>query len=400
MADPTVMEDKIALVRIDLSDTTAEILGDSDIERAYARAVSDLSRFYPLIKRYETVTTFAVTNEAWVSTGTVQLDNNLIEYKSEVVKNKDGIITIRDIDYTFDYANGTIANLTGLIGDDENNTISYNKSKVMVNIASLTDLIRVVDVECPSGQIPRSLMSFEQWGDVLELTGTGQQGRQQQLQEGNRMIITYEAQQVGPGDNEGSYPLFLSEIVHNLALYYCLVIEEFYFMGLASTELTNITDLMIAAGNNNTSVTDTLALIAAALSTADIAFGAAHDELSVASGRMTTGVSLINGVNWGNNVPENYGQYAHYHSEISGGYSTEGSGKLQEASLLLQKASSYLNINSIGLNQITQYQQNAQMYLSMSQSYRQEALERRNEAYAILNDKKQWQGNFATNNRK
>ena len=120
-------------LRTDLADLDTASIDDDVLDRGVERAVSDLSRFLPLDKVYETTLIFAVTDEAWTSAAAsltyVELASKPIGYDSETVKNAAGVACTRDTDYYMDYANGKITHIPGgSIGNAESCTISYTIS--------------------------------------------------------------------------------------------------------------------------------------------------------------------------------------------------------------------------------------------------------------------------------
>jgi hypothetical protein len=132
-----------------------------ELDRCVQQAVYDLSRYLPQEKVCELTYTPTVTDEGWVSAaapGTyVSLANKPIAAASETVKNAAGTVIVRDKGYTIDYWNGRITHISGGgIGNGESCTVTYTKSSIIVDLSSLSDLLRIVRVECPVGSTPQT----------------------------------------------------------------------------------------------------------------------------------------------------------------------------------------------------------------------------------------------------
>jgi len=156
----------IDAIRQDLKDSNETVYWtESELARSVQRAVADLSRFIPLEQTYEATLLFDVTGESFTSAaahGTyVSLASKPIKESSETVTNVAGSVTYtRDTDYTIDYSNGKITTISG--GSMVVSTtykISYTKSKISIDLTSLTGLIRVDRVEYPVGQVPQFVLA-------------------------------------------------------------------------------------------------------------------------------------------------------------------------------------------------------------------------------------------------
>lgn len=217
-----------AAVRLDLADEAEEKWETDDLTRAIQRAVWDLSRQIPQEKLYQHKVEYTIADETFNSGArdvAVALSGNpIIVPKGETVTSKPaGTDYTRDTDYTMDYLAGTITVLsTGGMGATTDFLISYGKSKVIIDVSSLTDLIRVSMVEYPAGKVPMETVSFSQWGDDLEILGG--EGSQEALTEDEYMFIYYQAYHTMPTEGAaGSFPTFLDEVIAKGGAAYALL---------------------------------------------------------------------------------------------------------------------------------------------------------------------------------
>lgn len=268
-------------LRLDLSDTdpTAEEWSNDELTRALEHCIGDIDRVLPHEKAYEVTIIYTVTDEAFTSDhdAWVSLANSPIKPEGEVVRSASGgggTLYVRDTDYTMDYINGKIMCLsTGSIVDSTTTYISYTKSRLAVNISSLTDLIRVKQVEYPIDEVPQSFVGYRVWGDWLYVvTKPGSKGDatparrgQAEMSSGEHLVVYYQAQNTPPTDAaDGSYPTFLDFVVLKGAAAYA------HFMRGLSNHLQAETDL--------TSARTELSGIAAIITAVETALGnvAAH----------------------------------------------------------------------------------------------------------------------------
>jgi hypothetical protein len=234
--------------RIDLSDMDGSFLDDDQIDRAYQRAVDDVTRFMPDEDVYELTLVFAVSAESFTTAaahGTwASLANKPIRYQSETVTSADGLTTYtRDTDYYMDYFNGKITTISG--GSMVVATaylISYDKSKIAVDISAIiSDLIRIQHVEYPVGNVPQKFASYSIWGDSLYIGSQEAKTNQAQLADNNHVAIYYEKPHTMPTVTaRGSYPAFLDQVVALGATAYMLYMEA------VQQELQAVTDLASA----------------------------------------------------------------------------------------------------------------------------------------------------------
>lgn len=199
------------------------------LDGAVARAVEDLDRLYPQEKIDGQTLTFAITGEVWDSGtlgSTVTLANKRIRPKSETVTDTTGATTyVRNTDFTIDYALGTIVALaSGSIPDSQADLlIDYTILEVYIDISSLTNLIRIVRVEYPAGNVPADFQSFYTWGDFIVVTSRGRE-TQQRMTEDEHVWIYYNSQHTMPEINvDGSWKPQLDEVVIKGAEAYSLM---------------------------------------------------------------------------------------------------------------------------------------------------------------------------------
>lgn len=203
-----------AMIRRNLSGAESD-WSEELLDGALNRAIDDLNRVAPLEKVKDFTLNFGVTSENWTTDHdvAVQLVNKRLKPSSETVK----IGTtkyIRDTDYTIDYIDGKVTALSsGGMADATAATIDYTKLQVYVDISSLTDLIRVVRAEYPSGEIPGQFGGFYTWADFLILTSKGTES-QQALTEESHIWIYYHAIHIVPDIKvESSWAPQLDEVV-------------------------------------------------------------------------------------------------------------------------------------------------------------------------------------------
>lgn len=401
--------DAINRLRVDLSDTDRNLFTNDDVLiRSIQRAVADLSRYLPLDKILEVTLIFTVTDEAWTSeaaAGTyVALVNKPVKHGSEVVKNAAGTACVRDTDYTIDYTNGKITHISsGAIGNGEACTISYTKSEVIVDISSLmSDLIRVDRVEYPIGKIPQAFVPYEVWEDLLTVK-SGALETYTAMTEKDHVGIHYKAKHTAPTlEAEGSYPSFLDDTVILGASAYAIFSLGTSYFNQVVTDLASARTALGSVTAIHAKVTTALdsAKTALAAATSALASGNVDDFLSGASAPsvkkyLTDGSLKINEVTKGVNVAERYASYAQRSAELAltfiqkasehntnaGGYNTEATQRIAEIDRHIGEADRYTSL--------------AVQNLALADKLRTEAIERRNEAWAIYRDPSQYSGQLA-----
>ncbi|KKN15252.1 hypothetical protein LCGC14_0987970 [marine sediment metagenome] len=202
---------------------------DELLDGAVARAVEDLDRLLPQEKIDGQTLIFDISAETWGSGtlgSTVTLANKRLRPKSESVTDVSGATTYeRDVDYTMDYALGTIVALTSgsIPADQADLLITYKILEVYLDLSALTDLIRVIRVEYPAGNIPGDFQSFYTWGDFLVVMSMGTQ-TQSRLNEKEHAWLYYHAKHTVPEITaDSSWPPQIDEVVIKGAESYSLM---------------------------------------------------------------------------------------------------------------------------------------------------------------------------------
>lgn len=217
---------------------------DELLDGAVARAVEDLDRIMPQEKLAGFDLIYDINGEVWNSgtLGTaITLANKRVRPHNETVKDSAGTVTYtRDTDYTMDYAAGKITALsTGAIPGSTALQIDYKILEVYLDISSYTDLIRVVRIEYPAGQVPSEFQAFYTWGDFVVITGRGRE-TQQRLTERQHSWVYYHAKHTLPLVNaDGSWKPQLDEVVTKGAESYSLITKALELRHSANTRLTS-----------------------------------------------------------------------------------------------------------------------------------------------------------------
>jgi len=364
----------IAKIRVNLHDpdSSTAIWKEDDLLNCIVRAVSDLSRVLPDEKLYDHTLVFTVTNEDWTSAaaGTwVTLANSMIKPESETVKNVAGTTTYtRDTDYTMDYAGGKITiTSTGSMATLTAYRISYTKLQIGLSIASIKDtLLKIKKVEYPVGQTPQPAPDFELYGSYLTLK-SGTSASQSQLSAGKHVWVYYQAEQTAPtATGHGSYPRFLDEVVVMGAESYALFQLAISIISTVKTDIASIKSIidnvsdataplaaatsaldgvaakLTAAETALTANTTTLEGVDAKLTNAETALTAVGTRVTAGVSFLTDGKPLINKANKGNNVAENYGNYANAEAAFAADYANEGRYRVDIAEALVAEASQYV----------------------------------------------------------
>jgi len=211
----------IEKLKLDLhdSDETSRLWTDDQFKRAIKRSVSEMSRHYPLEAVYEHTINQTVTDEASTApaAGTyLALTYKPIDPESEVVKSAGGTTYTRDTDYIMDYINGKYTIITaGSITAADTLAISYNKDMLGIDISALiSDLIRVVHVEYPTGKVPQQKVAFSIWDDFMYVGSQATGQSQKLLTDESHIAIYYEKVHTPPTTTaNGSYAEFMDDVV-------------------------------------------------------------------------------------------------------------------------------------------------------------------------------------------
>lgn len=157
-----------AEIRTELSDT-GTFFSDAEIDRAVQKCVSLMSRFIPKRVIVETTITRDITGETLaISSDTGTLTYKPVKAGSLEIPNK-----TLDTHYTINYMTGVVTEIgSGL--PDTNYTVSYSLDPRMLDISSLLpeeNYIKIERIECPVGDDPPTLVTFEVFGETLLVKG-------------------------------------------------------------------------------------------------------------------------------------------------------------------------------------------------------------------------------------
>ena len=386
----------------------------------------------------------------------VQLANKPIKSASDAISG-----SALDTDYEMDYIGGRIAVKSGgnLVANTAY-TINYTKSRLDINLSTIIDdLIRVDRVEYPEGKVPQQFSKVEVWGTILTLTGGFES--QKEVTDAEHLIIKYLTSHSAPNaQSQGSYPSYLDTTIQLAASAYALFIKALQYehqavTDLASvrTELARVTVLVTATTGkidlaltkvalyletNGTTdnavdvlanITDDLAELRTKIVTAQNLVNSVLDEVDAtdfadtsdgAEKMASTGHPLINVVNDGARVAENYREYAQMKGELANARTQQAMGYFQEVQARLSTLRSYIEesagwkgvgetfiaeaqarvneVNSI-IAEASQFQETAANDLRLAEAFKQEGIERRNEAWAIWSSPNQIAPNYALGQR-
>ena len=338
----------------------------------------------------------------------VELDYKPIKFQSEAISGLE-----LDTDYEMDYGGGRIKMKSGgSMAASTAYSIDYVRSRIDLDLSTvIDDLIKIERVEYPVGNVPQLHSDFEVWGNIL--TVTGGYGSQAEMSDAEHAIIKYLAPHSAPNaQSPGSYPSYLDTTIQLAACAYALLIEALQYELAASVSITAISSALTNAikyMNNNTGndaaavilriTTDIAGLRSAALTALDAAntyldevdttdlTGSGNDS---AEATLKAGEDLINAIADGANVAENYSEYSRAWANIAAGRTNAAIGYLQEAATRLdnlrtyvEEASGYTAVFQGFLAEAQLRNEEVNQNLALAAAYREEAIERRNEAWAI-----------------
>lgn len=406
------LADMIQRIRILLSDEAETLLSEPVVVNCIESAVSDLTRVYPLKKKYDvtlswTITNEAITSHATVKTTAISLAHQMIKSTSEVVTNAAGTVTYtRDTDYTMDYANGKITPISaGAMAINTAYLIDYTKMKIGFSIASIIDeLIAPLQVEYPFGEVPQKTVSFERYYDYIVI-GSSDSGSQATLSEYKHAVLYYTAEHTPPTSTAiATYPRYLDNAIIVGAESY---IYE-YLMGVVLAAVkTDITTLKTTADTIESDPDTPLGTaatlmtgIAAKLTLAATAMTAIGTRVTAGVVFLTSGTAKLDVVNKGANVGENYATYADKEGSFALMYSREAEGRIADANAIIAEAARYIDSAAIYFQKANA---KAQGYVSaiehgmeLAKQYSDKSALLRAEFWAILKDKLQLKTNMPT----
>jgi hypothetical protein len=439
----TALSDVQADIRSLLCDASTT-WSNGELEACIDRAVSDLSRVIPRELIYDATLSFTVTNEDWTSGVlgvAVTLGNSMIKVASEVVKTTNGVTTfVRDTDYTMNYAGGTITPKTlaqgGTMLTLTGYHISYSKMKIGCNLSSISStLMQISRVEYPAGQTPQEYVSFQRWGDYIFLT-SGLES-QSSLSESKHVFIYYTTDHTPPDTNRGTYPEFLDSTVLIGAMSYALYIKSYKALLAVATDLGAATTALGATAptsptlptvTSSPTITTELADVDTALDTISTLVTSSTGDLTTlkaylvkAEAYLTTGDDFIDTVNIGGEISQVYKLYADAEANIAAvlgrdsdtyvnivsGRIGEAKGRIDIVNAILEKfkleSDNYastgkvindkygtdVNLFLTKLGAAEKYIASATQNLGLAERYRAEAIDKKQEFWAVLMDKAQ-----------
>jgi len=435
-------------IRYDLGDSASSITND-EIARAVERAIYDYSRVCPRELLYEANLQFSVSKEVVTITAldtAYSLAYKPIKWNSvTVIDNAETTTYTEDTDYYIDYANGTIECPTGgsiSAGDDVK--VSYTKSRVSIDLTSLTGLIRPIEVIYPVGDIPQKVVSFDYFGGLLTL-GSRYDSEQSEMAESKHCLIKYHALHTVPQTStSGSQPSYIDISIELAAAAYILFsiatkqeLQCITDLASARTALGNIAaiqssvtsalgkiDTYVAGASESTKallaqISTDASTLRTAIATALTAANSYLDDVDTtdfsladygSEALISTGKSLINKVNVGDKVPDLYATYsqsvvqrATARINAALGYVQEAANRIADLKTYIDQAVAYTKISdafateaSAELYQIDRYINEASSYLTavsvnrdLIAGIREEAQDRRNEAWATWTNSSQ-----------
>jgi len=419
----------------------------------------------------------------------VYLANSPLKFQSETITNSAGTTTYtRDTDYYIDWLGGRIKVISGgSITAAQALLVDYTKSRIAVNISNLGDIIRIERVEYPVGQLPQVFVTFTTWADWLYVTGDPDAG-QVQMTDKEHVGIYY----LKPWSQPSNYtpsdlPSFLEDTAILDASAYALMIYVLKkahqvatdtasartALGSASTAHTNLetalTNLKKYLDNNTDAdaagilqdITDDAAelrtkIIVAAdaantyldeVDTTDLVgyegvwadevkhiltqAGIPNAEDLMEEVFVDSSVDLVNKVNVGKDVPENFRRQAETalsmakawaekrkdflqgataRTNAAMGYVQEMSQRITSLRTYIEQSEGYTNISALfareaearvglvvqRLNEAAGYEAAADRETAIADRFRVEAIERRNEAWSVWSDPQKFIGSIMT----
>jgi hypothetical protein len=203
-------------MKFDIGDST--LTKEDEWPRCVEKAVSDLTRVLPQQKVADFTTLFSVsttfTTHAAVKATPVSIGYTYIKPSTVVVS----LLTttyVEGTDYSIDCITGYITPITaGAMVVNTTYTVTFDLIRTGIDISSIADgLLRIENVEYQAAQTPQSFNSYSRWGNFLTI-GSADTKSQTTLAETKHIFVYYTAEQTPPTDSDdGSYPVFLDEVV-------------------------------------------------------------------------------------------------------------------------------------------------------------------------------------------
>jgi len=388
----------------------------------------------------------------------VQLDNP-IEPGSESIYSealKAGTGYTKDTDYQIDYANGRINIISGgSMVEATTYYANYNRAKHAVDISSIIpQLIRIARVEYPVDKTPQQFPAWTIWENMLYIGSQKVGSSQSGLTDKEHIAIYYESKHSPPSlVSGGSYPEYLDEVVAIGAAAYAYLTEAGQYEQQAATDLAsartqlgliaavhilaaaasakvvtyletngttdnakdvlaNITDDIAELRTKIITAIDAAAYILAQVTTIDLDKATTGGEAY-----LDTGDDTIPTVNLADNVPENYALYGRVRTEMAQARIATALGFIQESQLRVNSLLSYVTeaggwmriaedfiaeaqarIAEIDryLAEAAQYQETANLSMTLSDRFRVEGQNRLDEFLRILSNKAEYRKRVAS----
>ena len=160
-------------------------------------------------------------------TASKALAHKPIEPGSDISVLQGSTTMVRESDYTIDYANGTITTLGRNMATSTGTTITYKKSRIGLDVSSLTSMLTPIRVEWPVGKIPQSMTSWNVFADILWITSREQESTSKMANKDHVRIYYFgkhTAPTSGP-DAAGTAPEFLDDVLIKGTVAYSLFIK-------------------------------------------------------------------------------------------------------------------------------------------------------------------------------
>ena len=365
------------------------------------------------------------TDEPDLTTGGIwiQLDNP-IEPESESIYSaalKAGTKYTRDTDYEMDYANGRVRMKSGgALADNTTYYANYDRAPTAIDISSIIpELIRIGKVLYPADKVPEQAVAFSIWENMLIIGSPRTGASQEALTDGEHIAIYYEARHAPPTSvGPGSYPEVLDQVVLIGAGGYALLIEALQYEQQAVTDLGAVRSALVNVVkylNNNSDadaagilqdITDNKAELRTKIDDAVNAMATALGKVSSIDLDVATvgavawlleGELLIDKLNDGKNVPENFADYARTKVQIGQtrvqtamAYMQEATGRLENLKTYIAQSSGYNRIAEDFVAEAVQYEAAVANDMLLADRFRAEAQIRMAEFNTILASKAEY----------
>jgi len=361
-----ILSDVLTAVRLELQDIASAVYSDDEVIRNINKSVSFMSRLLPHKAMLEITVGDDITAEALTvpSSETITTANKPIKSLSETVKDASGNTLVKDTDYEINYLTGVLSSITA-----GSYTIDYSLDRTLMDISSyLPDCIRIEKVEYPLGEFP----TYGVIGDYLSVKGDASFTANEKLR-----IYYLERFSAPKYLTEGDYGSHLDEVIITGAVGGALYSKADYYIQQAVTGLGNV-DTAITALKALTLTPPTAPSFPATVTLpadpsltytdAETALNAVATAIANARTFLTSGEALVNAVNAGENVGENYTRYATVEVTNAASFNNEAIGRIRELETQLAEHTSKLNRYRSAIEKyssdISEYQQEGSIVMS------------------------------------